>query len=88
MIHAVPADEAYFELAAFIGMDVPSSANIPTVPNEEEFNEVSSIASAFDGAVLVSVRDLVEELRHSGINNSKNVELLRGILGEMGVGVV
>jgi hypothetical protein len=80
------SDNAYHEVATYLGYAVEKST-VERVTDEEEFREICSIADIFSGTGRVSVRDLSEELRNSKINRPKNLQVLRGLLTELGVEV-
>ncbi|MFA5750440.1 MAG: hypothetical protein WC895_04455 [Candidatus Shapirobacteria bacterium] len=68
-----------------LGYDSNVRERSNVVDKVDTLNELQTIAECFIECLEVDVKDIVEELRSSGLNNSKNVTYVRKMLEESGV---
>lgn len=78
------ADNNVDVIAGVLGVSLAGRDRSKTIVADQE---IIDVAESFVGAEKVAVRDIVDELRLSKMNNPINVEKVRDILEEMGVEV-
>lgn len=78
------ADNNIDVIAGVLGVSLVGRDRSKTIVADQE---IIDVAESFVGAEKVAVRDIVDELRLSKMNNPINVEKVRDILEEMGVEV-
>lgn len=78
------------QIAAFCQVEVDHKlrAKVVDLDDEKIEDELEDLADALEDTIEIHVRDLNEELRLSGMNNSKNIQALIQMLKERGVQVI
>lgn len=74
------ADDSISIIAGVLGVELAKEP-VVAIPSDE----VNLVAECLAEADEVSIQDIVEELRQSGLNNAVNVSRVKGMLAEWGV---